>query len=416
MITEIENFLSNEECDFFVQLIDKNNSRSQVAGTGYENSKIEESRTSYTSNFGEDILLSSALKGKIAEHLGLEKKKGETLQGQKYEVGQYFRPHLDWFQGDSYNNHCLSSGNRTHTLMIYLNDDFEGGGTDFPNLKQTVIPKKGKAVVWRNLDDEGNGIQDVMHEGMDVISGTKYIITSWWRENEHNGAEDVRLANEYKEKKQQESDTQSNIMIFNTVEEIPRFTQNGFTKMKIPADVWGLIQDSYYMLKDKEVAEHFQGKEGIIDTNIAGAESSTILSFEHIPHVREQIHKLLLPIHEEWSKARLTPSFVYGIRSYQRGATLAKHVDRIATHHISTILIVDKDLKCGCQHKEFGDDWPLEIQGHDGEWYEVYAEPGEMILYESAICEHGRTQPFQGTSFKNFYTHYQLVDWKYGGN
>ena len=66
--------------------------------------------------------------------------------------------------------------------MLYLNDDFEGGGTDFPNLGKTVKPEKGKAVFWRNMDDNGNGISDVMHEGMDVTKGTKYIVTSWWRE------------------------------------------------------------------------------------------------------------------------------------------------------------------------------------------------------------------------------------------
>ena len=421
MYTEIPNFLSHEECDIFISLIDKNNSRSQVAGSGYENSKIEESRTSNTSNFGDTMLLPRALKQKIAEHIGVDIQKGEALQGQKYEEGQYFRPHLDWFQGDAYTNHCLHSGNRTHTLMIYLNDDFEGGGTDFPNLGTTVKPEKGKAVLWRNLDDSGNGISDVMHEGMDVTKGKKYIITSWWREREMNSAENNRLAQEYHEAQKKEQEQKnvniitSNAKIFKSVDEIPRFTENGFAKLKVPDDVWGIIQDSYKLLQDKETAEHFEGKKGIIDTTQEGAESSTILSFEHIPNIRTQIHNMLLPIHEEWAKARIEPSFVYGIRSYQRGATLASHVDRIATHHISTIIIVDKDLKCGCKHKEFGDDWALDIQGHDGEWYEIYAEPGEMILYESAVCEHGRSKPFQGTHFRNFYTHYKLVDWVYGG-
>jgi hypothetical protein len=42
------------------------------------------------------------------------------------------------------------------------------------------------------------------------------------------------------------------------------------------------------------------------------------------------------------------------------------------------------------------DDWPLDIQGHDGEWYKVYAQPGDMILYESAVCEHGRKEALGG--------------------
>ena len=422
MFVEIPNFISPEECDLFINLIDKNNSRSQVAGSGNENAKIEDSRTSYTSNFGDTMLLPKALKTKIAEHIGIDINRGESLQGQKYEVGQYFRPHLDWFQGDAYYNHCLHSGNRTHTFMIYLNDDFEGGGTDFPKLGTTVKPEKGKAVLWSNIDDSGNGIEDVMHEGMDVTEGKKYIITSWWREKEFDGAENERLAREYHEaqRAKQEEETKNvniitpSVKIFKSVDEIPRFTENGFTKLKVPDDIWGVVQDAYKMLQDKEIAEEFEGKKGIIDSNQGDdAVSSTILSFEHIPHIRTMIHNMLMPIHEEWARVRIEPSFVYGIRSYQRGATLANHVDRIATHHISTIMIVDKDLTCGCKNREFGDDWALDIQGHDGEWYKVYADPGEMILYESAVCEHGRNDPFQGTHFRNFYTHYKLVDWKY---
>ena len=39
----------------------------------------------------------------------------------------------------------------------------------------------------------------------------------------------------------------------------------------------------------------------------------------------------------------------------------------------------------------------------------------DMILYESAVCEHGRKEVFGGTHFRNFYVHYKLKDWKYVG-
>tara|TARA_R100000734_G_scaffold19121_2_gene18277 strand:- start:10963 stop:12228 length:1266 start_codon:yes stop_codon:yes gene_type:complete len=419
MFQEIPNFLTHEECDLYIQLINKQNQPSCVSGSGNEISKRDDkSRTSSTSSFNNHMLLHKALNEKIAQTLQLDIKKGEGLQGQKYQVGQYFRPHLDWFQGDSYINHCLHSGNRTHTFMIYLNDNFEGGGTNFPKLNQIVKPERGKAVWWRNMDENKVGIQNVLHEGMDVIAGNKYIITSWWRENDFNGAEDAKKANEHHEA-QKKTNTVSlvqsppEIKTFKNINEIPRLTTNGFTKAKIPEDVWGLIQDAYSMLRDKEVVENFDNKKAVIETNIPNAESSTLLNFEHIPNIRKQIHSMLLPYHEEWANTKLEPSFIYGIRSYLKGATLIKHVDRIATHHISTILIVDKDLRCGCAHKELGEDWPLEIQGHDGKWYEVYAEPGEMILYESAVCEHGRTKPFEGKYYRNFYTHYKFVNYQY---
>ena len=100
---------------------------------------------------------------------------------------------------------------------------------------------------------------------------------------------------------------------------------------------------------------------------------SDIMSFDHLPTVRTMIHDQLLASHQEWVKEPLLKSFIYGIRSYTKGATLTSHVDRIATHHISSIIIVDKDLACGCSNKPEAEDWPLDIQGHDGEWYKVYS-------------------------------------------
>ena len=143
-----------------------------------------------------------------------------------------------------------------------------------------------------------------------------------------------------------------------------------------------------------------------------------MLSFDNVPSIRTLIHEQLLPVHRDWianemhdamKEPLIEPSFVYGIRSYNRGATLSSHVDRVETHHISSIIIVDKDLACGCQNKPEADDWPLDIQGHDGAWHKIYAQPGDMILYESAVCEHARFEPFGGTFFRNFYVHYKLI-------
>ena len=139
------------------------------------------------------------------------------------------------------------------------------------------------------------------------------------------------------------------------------------------------------MLKDKLETENFTGK----DQFIVGGDSD-LMSFDHLPTVRTMIHDQLLSTHQEWVKEPLAKSFIYGIRSCKKGATLTSHVDRIATHHISSIIIVDKDLACGCSNRPEADDWPLDIQGHDGDWYKVYAPWEILILYESAVCEHGR--------------------------
>ena len=389
-MNEIKNFLTGDECLELIEMINDNNHPSSVVEAGEDISKVSSTRTSSTCNLDPSNETVKKLHEKISNFLGIEMPKGEQLQGQLYEEGQYFRPHQDFFTGSAYDKHCLHSGNRTDTFMIYLNEDFEGGGTDFPRLNITVSPETGKAVHWKNMIN-GECQESAMHEGMPITKGRKYIITSWWRENEWDNYQDNQLfinkAKVYTEKNQ-----------------IPKLTEKGFKVVKVPTDTWEIIKEAYEILKNKKTEEVFAGKEDIITSG-----GSDIYSFENLKSIRSLIHKQLQPIHEEFCGANIEPSFIYGIRSYRSGATLVKHVDRVETHHISSIIIVGKDLRCGCPNREFGDDWPLDIQSHDGEWHKVYAEPGDMILYESAICEHGRVEPFQGTSFDNFFVHYKLI-------
>lgn len=424
---EIHNYLTPEECQELINIIDANHTRSSVVVGGTDRTDVTEHRTSSTSNLDMNTTLMSNIKNKISKTLGLELEKGEAIQGQLYEPGQYFKPHNDFFSGPAYDMHCKASGNRTHTLMIYLNEDFKGGGTYFPTLNKTIEPETGKALWWYNMKD--GKIQDqYLHEGVTVEEGKKYIITSWWREKSWDGAGDEKMYyDSIKEKpkevvqekpanksyfvkaselqrKEPEIAKKDTPKVFTSKDQIPKFTELGFTLQKCPDETWNIINDSYQLLKDRAINEEFAGKEDIIK----GGETE-ILSFDALPSIRTLIHNQLLPVHQQWiNNADIEPSFIYGIRSYKKGATLEKHYDRVETHHISSIIIVDKDLACGCKNKPESDDWPLDIQGHDGEWYKVYAQPGDMILYESAICEHGREEPFGGTFFRNFYVHYKI--------
>jgi prolyl 4-hydroxylase len=395
-MNQIKNFLSKEECDYLISLIDENNAPSMVVSEGAERDKYDRSRTSSTCNLPVNDAQVKEIHQRIADKLGVDISKGESLQGQMYKPGQYFRPHNDWFgPGSAYNKHCLHSGNRTNTLMIYLNDDFEGGATDFARKKITVKPELGKAVTWTNLLEDGSGDQDSLHEGQDVISGTKYIVTSWWRQKSWDGHQDSKLYNESLNKPK----------VYTDYKEIPKLSPYGFKLIKCPKETWDLIQESYSILKEKEQEEVFEGKE----TVIKGTSKSSLLSFDNLPEVRTKIHDQLQPVHEEWIGRKLEKTFIYGIRSYGKGANLIMHRDRVETHHISSIIMVDKDLRCGCQNKEFGNDWGLDIVDHNGQEHKVFMEPGDVLLYESAVCLHGRKDNFEGNFYRNFYVHYKLV-------
>jgi prolyl 4-hydroxylase len=387
---EIADFLSQDDCLTLIKMIDANYRPSTVSEDQTGTDLISRYRTSSTCNFDPHHPLINTLHQRIAQFLDIDIKKGESLEGQFYESGGFYRGHYDYFTGTSYQMHCQSSGNRTHTLMIYLNDDFSGGGTEFIRLHKTISPSAGKALMWENCK-HGVLQEQTLHEGMDVLEGKKYIITSWWREHEWNGHEDARL-------------WANSVTTHTHKTTIPRLSETGFKVMPCPAQTWSLIQEVYSLLKDKKVVEDFDGKAHFI----VGGESE-LLPMTHLPAISALIQQQLQPIHEEFCGAKIAPSAIYGIRSYLPGATLRPHTDRVATHHISAIIVVDKDLADDTGKKPTNDDWPLDIQAHDGQWHKVYAKVGDIILYESAICEHGRKAPFAGRYFRNLFVHYKLL-------
>jgi hypothetical protein len=78
------------------------------------------------------------------------------------------------------------------------------------------------------------------------------------------------------------------------------------------------------------------------------------------------------------------------MRVYRRGASLAFHTDRVDTHVVSSIFHVDH------AYDDEAHPWAIEIEGHDGARHAVPLKPGQMLLYESAKCPHGRATALKG--------------------
>ena len=67
------------------------------------------------------------------------------------------------------------------TFMVYLTDVEAGGYTAFPRLDTAVVPRKGDAVLWNNLNESGIGDELSLHGGCPVLRGKKAIANLWIR-------------------------------------------------------------------------------------------------------------------------------------------------------------------------------------------------------------------------------------------
>jgi prolyl 4-hydroxylase len=175
-----DDFLNPETCRLLCAKIDEGSFPSPL----FEKDKHEGVRTSSSCNFDLSDPIVAAVDTRISALLGLAGAQGEPLQGQRYEQGQQFREHADFFYVDEpywaeYEPH---GGQRTWTAMIYLNEPAAGGATRFRLLGLEIQPKPGRILVWNNMAADGSPNPWTVHEGTAIAAGSKYIVTKWYRE------------------------------------------------------------------------------------------------------------------------------------------------------------------------------------------------------------------------------------------
>jgi len=70
-------------------------------------------------------------------------------------------------------NTSMQHSSRKMVWMVYLNDDFEGGETEFLYYPKRIQPKQGRLLIWPA------GLTHA-HRGGLVLKGNKYVVTGWY--------------------------------------------------------------------------------------------------------------------------------------------------------------------------------------------------------------------------------------------
>jgi prolyl 4-hydroxylase len=176
-----QDFLNKAECRDMVRMIDAGAQPSEL----YRSDRDRQSdfRTSFSCNLDRwhpDVL---RIDDRICGLTGIDPRRGETLQGQRYAVGQQFKPHHDYFHTDQqyWKKERNAGGQRSWTAMVFLNEPKGGGETEFPQLSFKMLPRTGMLMIWNNMALDGRPNPYLLHSGNPVTAGTKYIVTKWFR-------------------------------------------------------------------------------------------------------------------------------------------------------------------------------------------------------------------------------------------
>lgn len=102
-----------------------------------------------------------------------------------YAPGQQYKPHYDFVtaqEEQAFKAELETVGQRVATVLIYLNDDYEGGETEFPRLNWAFKGKRGDALIFWNVSATGAREANSLHAGRPVTSGEKWLLSKWVRE------------------------------------------------------------------------------------------------------------------------------------------------------------------------------------------------------------------------------------------
>jgi prolyl 4-hydroxylase len=98
-----------------------------------------------------------------------------------YAVGQQITPHFDFIdaQAADYAEQIGEHGQRMITFLLYLNDEYEGGETTFPELGIVHRGSAGNGLYFINAHPDLTPDRRMLHTGSPPLRGEKWIVTQF---------------------------------------------------------------------------------------------------------------------------------------------------------------------------------------------------------------------------------------------
>jgi prolyl 4-hydroxylase len=181
-LLKIYNILTPEECDIIIKLGQASKLREDLVyhrGKKVYNAEKRGSKTAWFDDKDNPII--SRLAKFTSAITNIPSSHQEPLQFSQYDAGGGFSPHYDTCSADRTicEEQEKGAGKRVATLLVYLNDDFTGGQTEFLNIGVTIQPRRGMGILFWNTDKHGKIYRESLHAGNKVLHGRKYICTKW---------------------------------------------------------------------------------------------------------------------------------------------------------------------------------------------------------------------------------------------
>ena len=137
--------------------------------------------TSAVFNLLDTDLVCVLVQTRMAGCLGLPFRHLEAMTVLHYDVGEQITEHFDFVDPNvpNYEQQLRERGQRVVTFLVYLNDDYAGGETEFPRLDVRNKGRTGEGLFFVNAFADGSPDVRTLHAGRAPVSGEKWIVSQF---------------------------------------------------------------------------------------------------------------------------------------------------------------------------------------------------------------------------------------------
>jgi len=177
--------LSRELCDWLIARAGPLMRGALVSDQRTGFAEVNEARTKSAAalDLAEADMVVQLANARIAALIGMPMAHQENAQVLHYKIGQQFARHYDWLdpREPGYAGELQLYGQRVATVLIYLNDAYEGGETEFPALDFRFKGGVGDALAFWNVTPDGAPDPQTLHAGTAPTAGEKWLFSKWVR-------------------------------------------------------------------------------------------------------------------------------------------------------------------------------------------------------------------------------------------
>ncbi|MFO7287954.1 MAG: 2OG-Fe(II) oxygenase [Gammaproteobacteria bacterium] len=178
-------FLSGEVCAWLVESAQGRLERAKVYDPASKTDLISEGRTNSAATFNlvETDLVHLMVQTRISAAIGVPFANMEGTTVLHYAPGEQITDHYDFVDPSipGYEDEVRTRGERIATFLVYLNEDYEGGETEFSVLGIRHKGRRGEGLCFINALPDGTPDRRTRHAGRPPLRGEKWVFTQFVR-------------------------------------------------------------------------------------------------------------------------------------------------------------------------------------------------------------------------------------------